>query len=45
MAMSRYDPFREALSLRRAMDELFAQSFVQPGWVRTSQEMFTPMDV
>lgn len=45
MAMSRYDPFREALSLRRAMDELFAQSFVHPGWVRTSQEMFTPMDV
>jgi HSP20 family protein len=45
MAMSRYDPFREALSLRRAMDELFAQSFVQPGWMRGSQEMFTPMDV
>jgi len=28
----RYDPFREALSLRNAMDQLFAQSFVRPNW-------------
>ncbi len=27
-----YDPFREALSLRNAMDQLFAQSFVRPNW-------------
>lgn len=26
------DPFREALSLRNAMDQLFAQSFVRPNW-------------
>ena len=28
--ISRYDPFREALTLRRAMDQLFDQSFVNP---------------
>jgi len=28
----RYDPLREALSLRNAMDQLFAQSFVRPNW-------------
>ena len=28
--LTRYDPFREALSLRRAMDQLFEQSFVNP---------------
>ena len=34
MAMiTRYDPFREALSLRDAMDRLFQESFVRPnGW-------------
>jgi HSP20 family protein len=35
MAMiNRYDPFREALSLRDAMDRLFQESFVRPtnGW-------------
>ncbi len=30
--LMRYDPFREALSLRNAMDQLFAQSFVRPNW-------------
>ena len=28
--LTRYDPFREGLSLRRAMDQLFEQSFVNP---------------
>jgi HSP20 family protein len=28
----RYDPFREALSLRNALDQLFEQSFVRPFW-------------
>jgi HSP20 family protein len=28
----RYDPFREALSLRNALDQLFEQSFVRPSW-------------
>ncbi len=44
-AITRYDPFREALSLRNAMDQLFAQSFVNPQWRGDSQSMMTPMDV
>ena len=30
--LMRYDPFREALRLRDAMEQLFAQSFVRPNW-------------
>src|SRR5579883_235388 len=30
--ITRYDPFREALSLRKAIDQLFEQSFVRPLW-------------
>jgi HSP20 family protein len=30
--ITRYDPFREALSLRKAIDQLFEQSFVNPNW-------------
>jgi HSP20 family protein len=45
MVMSRYDPFREAVSLRRAMDDLFAQSFIRPGWGRSAEEALAPMDV
>jgi HSP20 family protein len=43
--ISRYDPFREALSLRRAMDQLFDQSFVNPNTMAGSQTMLAPMDV
>src|SRR2546426_3348427 len=43
--ISRYDPFREALSLRRAMDQLFEQSFVNPNMMAGSQTMLAPMDV
>ena len=43
--MTRYDPFREALSLRRAMDQLFEQSFVNPSMMPGSQTMLAPMDV
>jgi HSP20 family protein len=43
--ITRYDPFREALSLRRAMDQLFEQSFVQPGLMRGSSSLMAPMDV
>ncbi len=51
MAMSRYDPmsrynrFREALSLRRAMDDLFTRNLVRPDWVRRAEEALAPMDV
>src|SRR5436309_7366659 len=43
--MTRYDPFREALSLRRAMDQLFEQSFVNPSLMSGSPTMMAPMDV
>src|SRR5213080_4280833 len=43
--ISRYDPFREAFSLRRAMDQLFDQSFVNPNTMACSQTMLAPMDV
>ena len=43
--MTRYDPFREALSLRRAMDQLFEQSFVNPGMMPGSLSKMAPMDV
>jgi len=43
--MTRYDPFREALSLRRAMDQLLEQSFVQPTMMAGSSSLMAPMDV
>lgn len=43
--ITRYDPFREALSLRRAMDQLFEQSFVNPSLIPGSPSMMAPMDV
>jgi HSP20 family protein len=43
--ITRYDPFREALSLRRAMDQLFEQSVVQPGLMPGSSSLMAPMDV
>ncbi|HKF38417.1 MAG TPA: Hsp20/alpha crystallin family protein [Ktedonobacteraceae bacterium] len=43
--ITRYDPFREALSLRRAMDQLFEQSFVNPGLMAGSSSQMAPMDV
>jgi len=33
--VTRWDPFREALSLRDAMDRLFEESFVAPRWMYT----------
>src|SRR5436309_10455459 len=43
--MTRYDPFREALSLRKAMDQLFDQSFVQPSLMPGSPSLMAPMDI
>src|SRR5437016_11541837 len=43
--ITRYDPFREALSLRRAMDQLFEQSFVNPSMMSGSPTVIAPMDV
>jgi HSP20 family protein len=43
--ITRYDPFRETLSLRRAMDQLFEQSFVQSALRPGSPSQMAPMDV
>ncbi len=43
--ITRYDPFREALSLRRAMDQLFEQSFVHPGLMPGPPSLMASMDV
>lgn len=43
--LTRYDPFREALSLRRAMDQLFEQSVVHPSFMAGPQSMMVPTDI
>ena len=43
--ITRYDPFREALSLRRALDQLFEQSLVNPSLMLGSPSLMAPMDV
>ncbi len=44
--LMRYDPFREAIRLRDAMEQLFAQSFVRPNWgIRGTTAMGVSMDV
>lgn len=43
--ITRYDPFREALSLRRALDQLFEESFVNPSLMPGSPTVLAPMDV
>lgn len=48
MSLTRWDPFREVLSLREAMDRLFEESFVRPfrGWpARTETEVAVPLDM
>ena len=45
MTINRYDPFREALSLRNAIDQLFSQSFVSPSWYSGSSQGIAPMNV
>ncbi len=40
------DPFQEALTLHDAMNQLFSQSFVRPGWTAGStQAWYVPIDV
>ncbi len=43
--ITRYDPFNDALSLRRAMDQLFERSFVHPSLMPGSPSLLVPMDV
>jgi HSP20 family protein len=44
MAIERWDPFREAISLRDAMNSLFQDSFVRPGGM-SSGGVGLPVDV
>ena len=39
MSMSRWEPFRDLMTLREAMDRLFEESFVRPGtrWANSAQ--------
>ena len=43
--ITRYDPSREALGPRRAMDQLFEQSFVHPSLRPGASMQMAPMDV
>ena len=44
--ITRFDPFREAMSLRRAMDQLLEQSIVHPGLLPgTAPMQMVPMDI
>lgn len=43
--ITRSDPFREALSLRHAVDQLLEQSFIQPGLLPGALSQMAPTDV
>jgi len=46
MAIERWDPFQEAISLRDAMNSLLQESFVRPGGVPAQNGLATlPLDV
>jgi len=46
MAIERWDPFREAVSLRDAMNSLFQESFVRPGSMPAQDgAMALPLDI
>ena len=46
MAIERWDPFREAISLRDAMNTLLQESFVRPGGLSAQDGLATlPLDV
>ena len=43
--ITRRDPSREAFSLRRMMEQLLEQSFVNPSWMPGAPSLMVPMDV
>ena len=43
--INRWDPFQEALTLREAMNQLFEESFVQPGQTRGGQGFVPALDL
>jgi HSP20 family protein len=45
MAIERWDPFREAISLRDAMNSLLQESFVRPGGMGQAGQAPLPLDV
>jgi len=46
MTMMRWDPFREMMSLRQAMDRMFEDSFVRrPHWWPASAEGALPLSL
>jgi HSP20 family protein len=45
MSIERWDPFREAISLRDAMNSLFQDSFVRPGTAFNGSALALPLDV
>ena len=47
MSISRWDPFRDLITLREAMDRLFEESFVRPGtrWTGGQEECYCPVPV
>lgn len=46
MSLIRWDPFREMISLREAIDRLFEESFVRPrGWLEAERVMSVPLDI
>jgi len=45
MAIERWDPFREAISLRDAMNSLLQESFVRPGGMGQTAQTALPLDI
>ncbi len=43
--LSRFDPFPEMTTLRRAMDDLLERSLVRPWWGEEAQARVAPVDV
>jgi HSP20 family protein len=41
----RWNPAREMMSLREAMDRLFEESFLRPGWFGFMEEPSLPLDI
>jgi len=45
MSIERWDPFREAISLRDAMNTLLQESFVRPGGASQGSQATLPLDI
>jgi HSP20 family protein len=45
MSMSRWEPMRDLMTLRQAMDHLFDESFVRPGRTLEGTHAYLPVDI